>query len=149
MSASLTKVSRRCKAPLLPLCLVLTAAGANAAAPVADGLRDCIAKARDPGAIAACEHRARSALQAHIQQLGDEIRSRLDARERQQFEHNVAAWEAFFAAEKKMLELSLGARGDGLGATLMPGAVNRLYEQREQQLREHLHNLKSAPAASG
>ena len=46
-------------------------------------------------------------------------------------------------AQTAIQELTLSQRGDGLGEKLLPGAVTLLYEQRERQLREHLHNLSS------
>lgn len=87
-------------------------------------------------------------MKKRIEQLSAEIRTRLDARQRLVFDRNVEAWQAFFQQEIAMLDLSLGARGDGLGPSLRTGAISLLFEQREQQLREHLHNLTSAKRAA-
>jgi hypothetical protein len=93
------------------------------------------------------------AIRKSIEQLSVEIRARLDARQRLVFDRNVKAWQTFFEQEVAMLDLSLQARGDGLGPALRTGAITQLFEQREKQLREHLHNLMSAkpaaPAAGG
>ena len=126
---------------------LLLAIGAAAQPPVQSsltGLRDCVAKARDPQAVAACERREQTALEGRVEALNATIRERLDSSGRLLFERNVEAWLAFFDSERAMLELSLARRADGLGATLGVGALNQLYEQRERQLREHLHNLNQA-----
>jgi uncharacterized protein YecT (DUF1311 family) len=136
--ARLTNAARGCKVSLVLANLLLTTALAQ---PSLNGLRDCVANARDPHAIAGCERREQAALEERIERLGQTIRKQLEARERALFERNQTAWQAFFDSERAMLELSLATRRDGLGATLGAGAVNRLYEQRERQLREHLHNL--------
>jgi hypothetical protein len=119
---------------------VLLLSGAAAAQPPQD-LRDCVADARDAAAVAACEVTAQAALKARIERWSAAIRKRLDARERLLFDRNAAAWKAFFDSEVALLDLGLGKRADGLASKLRPGAVTRLYEQREEQLREHLHNL--------
>ncbi len=143
MRARLTNAARGCQVSMVLAGLLLTSAWAQ---PPPNGLRDCVAKASDPRAIAACERQEQAALKERIELLGQTIRQRLDARERGLFERNETAWRAFFDSERAMLELSLAKRTDGLGATLRAGAVNRLYEQRERQLREHLHNLNQRAA---
>lgn len=121
----------------------LLLSGAAAAEPLQD-LRDCVADARDAAAVAACEMTAQAALKARIERWSAAIRKRLDPRERQLFDGNTAAWKAFFDSEVALLDLGLGRRADGLAPRLRPGAITRLYEQREEQLREHLHNLSIA-----
>ena len=126
---------------------LLLAIGAGAQTPAQSsltGLHDCVAKARNPQAVTACEQREQTALKERIEILSATIRGQLDAGGRIVFERNVEAWQRFFDSEQAMLELSLARRADGLGATLSVGALNRLYEQRERQLREHLHNLNQA-----
>lgn len=122
---------------------MLLLSGAAAAQPQLD-LRDCVADARDAAAVAACEMTAQAALKARIKRWSAAIRKRLDTRERLLFDRNAAAWEAFFDSEVALLDLGLGKRADGLAPKLQPGAITRLYEQREEQLREHLHNLSIA-----
>jgi len=126
---------------------LLLAIGAGAQTPAQSsltGLHDCVAKARNPQAVTACEQREQTALKERIETLSATIHGQLDAGGRIVFERNVEAWQRFFDSEQAMLELSLARRADGLGATLSVGALNRLYEQRERQLREHLHNLNQA-----
>ena len=126
---------------------LLLAIGAGAQTPAQSsltGLHDCVAKARNPQAVTACEQREQTALKERIETLSATIHGRLDAGGRIVFERNVEAWQRFFDSEQAMLELSLARRADGLGATLGVGALNQLYEQRERQLREHLHNLNQA-----
>ena len=110
-----------------------------------DGLRDCIAQARDSAGVAACEKQAQRSLQEDITRLSAAIRTQLNPSDRLIFDQSAAAWQAFLQQETTMLELTLSRRADGLGARLLPGAVTLLYEQRERQLREHLHNLSSRP----
>ena len=107
-------------------------------------LRDCIAQAQDAAAVMACEVTQQAVLKARIERWSAGIRNRLDTRQRQVFEHNAKAWQAFVESEISMLDLTLDLRDDGLSAKLRPGAVTRLYEDRERQLREHLHNLSYA-----
>jgi hypothetical protein len=98
--------------------------------------------------VATCEKQAQSLLKENIDRLSAAIRTRLNQSQRAIFDSSASAWQAFFEHEQTMLELSLGQRRDGLGPNLRSGAVTLLYEQREQQLREHLHNLSlAAPAA--
>ncbi len=128
------------KATLAALLLL----GSAALAQPAQDLRDCVADARDAAAVAACERTAQVALKARIERWSTAIRERLDDRERTLFDRNTAAWKAFFDSEVALLDLGLAKRADDLGPRLRTGAVTRLYEQREQQLREHLHNLSIA-----
>jgi uncharacterized protein YecT (DUF1311 family) len=118
-------------------------ANPSAAGEPADGpdLRRCIEAARDAGAVAACELTAQGALKERITRWSAAIEQRLPPRERALFTRSQAAWEAFLANETALLDATLAARRDGLAAHLRPGAVTRLLEQRETQLREHLHNL--------
>ena len=51
------------------------------------------------------------------------------------------AWEAYLDSETALLDLTLAKRRDGLGPSLRPGAITQLYEARDRQLLEHLHNL--------
>jgi hypothetical protein len=131
---------------MLPLSLV-QAADSNHPQP-SNALRDCIAAAGGSAAVATCEKQAQSVLKKNIESLSAAIRTRLNQAQRTVFDRSADAWQAFFEHEKAMLELSLGQRRDGLGPNLRSGAVTLLFEQREQQLREHLHNLSiAAPAA--
>lgn len=150
MTDRLTKQTRWRKIYLLVLMIPLSlvqAADSNRAEPPGS-LRDCIAQARDAAAVANCEKQAQSVLKENIERLSAAIRTHLNQAQRTVFDRSASAWQAFFEHEKAMLELSLGQRRDGLGPNLQSGAVTLLYEQREQQLREHLHNLSlAAPAA--
>lgn len=152
MAARLTKAAGRCKgsAALLLACIgVATAAGA---AEERD-LRDCVAQADGAAAVASCERRQQESLKDRIDRWTRAIPVHLDRKARLAFERNATAWQTFFDSEVRMLQLTLQNRRDGLGGSLYSGAVTRLYEQRERQLREHLHNLKfvgqRAPDASG
>ena len=143
----LTKRIGRCKILLAALVLVPGLAASPesiAQSTVESELRDCIAKARDAGSITGCEMQAQGALKARIEQLSSAIRVRLDRSQRVIFDRSATAWQAFFEHEIAMLDLSLELRKDGLGPKLRPGAVTLLYEQRERQLREYLHNISLA-----
>lgn len=107
-------------------------------------LRGCVAKASSPLAVTACEQHEQNALRKRISVLKKAIGARLDGRENLLFDRNMAAWQAYFDSEEALLGLTLERRADGLGSTLRAGGINRLYEQREHQLREHLHNLNQA-----
>jgi hypothetical protein len=147
----LTKPDKGRKARFFLVIALLCTTGATAAPPNPGpfDLRACIASAQTAAALAACETQAQADLQQRIQQMTTAIRQRLDAKQRLIFERSVSAWQAFFDSEVALLEMSLGLRPDQLGPKLKPGAVTRLYEQREQQLREHTHNLSLArPAGS-
>lgn len=150
MADRLTKLVRWCKRFVLVLVIplsLLQAADSNRPQP-AGALRDCIAQARDSAAVANCEKQAQAALKENIEGLSAAIRTHLNQAQRAVFDRSASAWQAFFEHEQAMLELSLGQRRDGLGPKLQSGAITLLYEQREQQLREHLHNLSlAAPAA--
>jgi hypothetical protein len=141
-AASLTKLKAVCKAfvVLMTLAPGLVWAG-NPPASDRQSLRECIAQSANVSAVASCERAQQRALASRIEQLTTSIRNRLPAQQRPAFSRNIRAWQAFFDAERKLLEFSLAARPDGLGGKLLPGAVSLLYEQRERQLREHLHNL--------
>jgi hypothetical protein len=132
-----------CKATLVVSTLLLAVHALADPVPARAGLRDCIARAPDAAAVLACEVNEQAALKVRIKQSTAAIRSRLDARQRQLFERNSGAWQAFCDSETAMIGLTLDLRGDGLGTALRPGAITRLYEERERQLREHLHNLKA------
>jgi hypothetical protein len=152
VSARLTKRTRWRKASIattfLPFALAAATAPSHAAN--ANALRDCIAGADNSAAIGACESQQQARLKTRIERLSAAIRTHLDGRQRLVFDRSSDAWQAFVEQEQAMLKLSLGLRRDGLGPALQPGAITRLYEQREQQLREHLHNLSSTqPADSG
>ncbi len=151
MPERLSKLNAGCKASIFLVAALLYAAGVTAAPPYPRpiDLRACIASAQSGAALAACEAQAQAGLKQRIQELATAIRQRLDAKQRLIFERNISAWQAFFDSEVALLELSLGLRPDRLGRKLEPGAITRLYEQREQQLREHVHNLSLArPAGS-
>ncbi len=105
------------------------------------GLRQCISEAHSASAISQCEQQTQAVLRARIDQLSGAIRSRLPPSLRREFDGGSEAWQTFFEHENHMLSISFQRRADGLGPMLRPGAVTRLLEQREQQLREHLHNL--------
>ena len=141
MLRSLTKLLDRCKNLLLLMCL---ATGVSAQPPLdssREALRDCIAKASTTAAVDRCETNWQAVLLQRIKTLRNGIAKRLDARQRAMFEQNIQAWKAFVAREKAMIQLSTEQRRDGLGPQLRHGAISQLYEQREHQLREHLHNL--------
>jgi hypothetical protein len=126
--------------------LLCAVAAAQAAPPPTDQerLRACIGEARDSGAIAACEANAQQELRDRIERWTRAIRVLLDNRERPAFDRSVEAWQLWFQRESELLELTLDQRRDGLGPRLRSGAITQLYEERERQLREHLHNLKYA-----
>ena len=141
MPASLTKRPHRCK---ISLVLTLLATGATAQ-PQSDtsqqSLRDCVVAAKNAAAINNCEQTWQTKLLQRVHKLNNAINNRLDTRQRLLFEQNIAAWKAFVERERAMIELSTHQRLDGLGPQLRNGAISQLYEQRERQLREHLHNL--------
>ncbi len=141
MPRSLTKLLGRCKSLLLPMCLTT---GVSAQPPL-DGsretLRECIAKASTAAAVDRCETTWQSVMLQRIGNLNEAIVKRLDARQRSIFERNTLAWKAFVVQEKAMIQLSTQQRHDGLDPQFRNGAISQLYEQRERQLREHLHNL--------
>lgn len=139
---------RSCKTRLAAGILLAASAAAAAESTLPAGLRDCIAGARDTAAVRACEVTAQAELQARIERWSAAIRQRLSPRDRAHFDHNSRAWQAFFDSEVGMLDRTLGQRVDGLGARLRPGAVTRLFEERERQVREHLHNLGYARGAA-
>ena len=130
-----------CKALLLAAAALV----ANPATGIEPGdgpdLRRCIEAARDAAAVAACEVTAQAVFRERIARWSAAIEQRLPPRERILFVRNREAWEAFLESETALLDATLAARRDGLAAHLRPGAVTRLLEQRETQLREHLHNL--------
>lgn len=128
-----------CRATALILLLPLGSTHAG------DGLRDCIAQARDSAAMTTCERQAQLSLREDIKRLSAAIRAKLNPSQRAVFDQSTAAWQTFLQHETAMQELTLSQRGDGLGDRLLPGAVTLLYEQRERQLREHLHNLSAKP----
>ena len=140
---SVTKQNGWCKVSTreLILCFALSmVVGPTCSADTVE-LRDCIAAAGTPVAMAACERQQQTALKGRIRELTAGIRARLDRGQRLVFDRSQETWLAFIDHETAMLDLSLGIRNDGLGPSLRPGAITRLYEQREQQLREHLHSL--------
>lgn len=144
----LTKPATPCKTLLAGiLCAVTTGAAAVPPGEETD-LRDCIAAAATPAAITACETTRRAAVEARIERWTAAIHERLGGRDRLTFERNVAAWQAFLESEKALLALTFRARRDGLGPQLEIGAVSRLYEDRERQLREHLDSLRRAAPAT-
>ena len=123
---------------------------AAGAAPLDDNsLRTCVAAARDAAAVTACELKAQAELRARIAQSSAAILNRLDARQRVVFERNTTAWEAYLVSETTLLDLTLAKRRDGLGSSLRPGAITQLYEARDRQLLEHLHNLSFSGDAGG
>ena len=141
MPASLTKPPDWCKKPLL-LFFLTTGVGAQPPQDTSrQPLRECIATATTATAINRCETTWQTGLIQRIQALGKAIAKRLDTHQRLLFEQNIAAWQTFMERERKMIELSTRHRRDGLGPQLRSGAISQLYEQRERQLREHLHNL--------
>ncbi|MDJ0738692.1 MAG: hypothetical protein QNJ91_03185 [Gammaproteobacteria bacterium] len=141
MAARLTKGCKRCKTALLSVAVAAGTSGATELRTPAQTLRDCVAQAQGAAAVAACETTQQAALQARIKRWTLAIRDRLRGPDRVAFDRSTRAWQAFFDSELAMLERTLNARRDGLGASLYPGAVTRLYEERARQLREHLHNL--------
>jgi hypothetical protein len=137
--ARLSTLIQGCRATVLILLFPLGSAHAG------DGLRDCIAQARDSAAMTACEKQAQLSLREDIKRLSAAILAKLNPSQRMVFDQSAAAWQTFLQHETAMQELTLSQRGDGLGDRLLPGAVTLLYEQRERQLREHLHNLSAKP----
>ena len=135
--AGLRTLIQRCRATVLILLLPLGLTHAS------DGLRDCIAQARDSTAMTTCEKQAQLSLREDIKRLSAAIRAKLNPSQRTVFDKSTAAWQTFVHHETAMQELTLSQRADGLGDKLLPGAVTLLYEQRERQLREHLHNLSA------
>ena len=135
--AGLRTLIQRCRATVLILLLPLGSAHAGY------GLRDCIAQARDSAAMTTCEKQAQLSLREDIKRLSAAIRAKLNPSQRMVFDKSTAAWQTFVHHETAMQELTLSQRADGLGDKLLPGAVTLLYEQRERQLREHLHNLSA------
>lgn len=144
VAASLTNPGPGCKTVLLAAMLLSAAPAWTAPAAQSDSLRECVARATAPSAMAVCEQREQIALKARIEQLSAAIRNHLDNAGRAIFDRNQRAWLAFAESEAAMLGLSLGQRRDGLGAALRPAAVTLVYEERVRQLREHLHNLSLA-----
>jgi len=143
MDARLTKARRRCKSCLALAVLLTAPAGAEPTS-----LRDCVAAAADPVTAAACERREQLALKERIAGLSAAIRTRLDPHQRLVFQRSSEAWQVFVDSESAMLALTLGQRRDGLGPGLQPAALTLLYEERERQLKAHLHNLSIARPAS-
>lgn len=143
VSASLPKATRLCQASLLLLCL-LQAATADE---IGGDLRECVAAATNAAAVGACEATEQAVLKERIERWSRAIRTRLDNRQRVLFDRSLAAWRTWFESETELLDLTLAQRTDGLGPKLRSGAVTRLYEERERQLREHLHNLSYASSA--
>ena len=139
MTRRLTKRHLWCKGTLGVLTLLLSTTSLGD--PGGKSLRDCVARAKGVAAVSICEQNYQARLKSNIARLTAGISARLDARQRLVMEKSTAAWQEFLRRERAMLDLSLGRRGDGLGPQLKHGIVTRLYEQREQQLREHLHNL--------
>jgi hypothetical protein len=142
--ARLPKHPGRCQAFILAIALVGASAHASERLLEKRGLRDCIESAGNAGAIAACEAQEQASLRDRIERWSRSIRALLDNRQRPAFDRSAAAWQAWFEAETELLDLTLGQRRDGLGPKLRSGAITRLFEERERQLREHLHNLKFA-----
>jgi len=148
VAARLTKPALWCKATCSLTVPLLISLAVIAGPQDGSGLRACVSAARDAAAINACELREQADLKARIAQSSAAILKRLDARQRLIFERNAAAWEAYLGSETALLDLTLARRGDGLGSPLKPGAITQLYEARDRQLREHLHNL-SFPGEAG
>lgn len=105
-------------------------------------LRECVRTAGSAEGIAQCEARHQQWLRERIEMLTNAIVEHLPPAEQPLLESNVAAWNSYFDQEVALLDLTLKARSDRLASRLRPGVISRLLEQREQQLREHLHNLK-------
>ncbi|MCB1724545.1 MAG: hypothetical protein KDJ39_12720 [Gammaproteobacteria bacterium] len=141
MRARLTNAAARRK--ILALASAASLCAATAAGPQRErqDLRDCVAAARDSHSVAACEQSQQAVLRDRIRRWSEALRSRLDAHQRAAFDRNARAWQAFYDSEVTMLDATLPRRADGLGPALRPGAVTRLLEERERQLREHLHNV--------
>lgn len=141
---SLAKHRRGCKTIVAIALIWCTPLPAAEPLEERSALRDCISASRDAAAIAACEASAQNDLRDRIERWTRAIRTLLDNRQRPAFDLSVEAWQAWFESETRLLELTLAQRRDGLGPRLRSGAVTRLFEDRERQLREHLHNLKFA-----
>ena len=142
MQQRLTKRHFRCKATAGLAALLLAQVSLGDAPPAS--LRGCVAKAASATGVAICEQQHRAELKQEIERLTSAIQSQLDRQQRPVFDRSTRAWQEFLDRESAMLRLTLGLRGDGLGRKLEEGGVTRLYEQRAQQLREHLHNLSAA-----
>lgn len=145
MLARLTKPGPTCKSPVIALvaaafCFQPLAHAAEKMTP--SELRDCVRSAGSAAGVAQCEERHQQWLRHRIDVLTGELFEQLPPDDHPVLERNVEGWKRYFDQEVSLLDLTLKARSDGLGPRLRPGVISRLLEQREQQLREHLHNLK-------
>lgn len=145
MPARLTKGAYRRKtgagaAALLALLFHATVAAAEAPRPAT--LRECVSAAGSAEAVLQCEVRHQQWLRERIELLGDALRKQLPPGQHPKLQANIRAWETYYKQEVALLDLTLERRSDGLASRLRPGVISRLLEQREQQLREYLHNLK-------
>lgn len=146
MSDRLTKGGRWRKGAVLAAMLAPITPWTVAAQDPQRDLRDCVAAARDARGVAACEKGQQAVLRDRIERWTSALSTQLDARQNALLQRNSRAWQAFFDSELALLEVSLQRRNDGMGAALKPGAVTRLLEERERQLREHLQNIKHGQA---
>ena len=145
MSARLTKPSPRCKSAALALVVAIcsTPPLANAAEKMTpSALRDCVRAAGTAAGVAECEARHQQWLRERIETLTGTLRKQLPPAQHPLLDRNVTAWNSYFDREVELLDLTLKSRSDGLASRLRPGVISRLLEQREQQLREYVHNLK-------
>lgn len=146
MTQRLTKRALACKTIVALQLLSLGATVCNAQAGDTDDLRTCVAAADNLASISKCEQQHQKNLMQQIEAYSQRIREKLGAPERVLFDRNTMAWHAWLESEKSLLELTFGARPDGLDTALLPGALAQLYEHRASQLREHLRNLGSVNA---
>lgn len=145
MGRRVAKLPSLCKKMAFFSLLSLIANGAVAVPPMPaePTLRDCVRRATSAAAITACESQARGVLETRVTTLTESIRHRLSGTRLAALERNVAAWEAFVVEEKRLIELIIAPRRDGLGKQLQAGAINQLLEQRVTQLRTYLHSLSN------
>lgn len=137
---SLTKPRATCKNGLFVLA-ALSASAIDARSSEHEKVRACVAQAGSLAGMALCERRYADALSARTKRLEGSIRSRLAPSQRERFDRSVRAWRQFLDEERKLLEITMAQRPDGLGPGLLPGAINELREQRIGQLEVHLRSL--------
>lgn len=145
MPARLTNGAKWCKTRLAVAASIVLAMQISANASPnerSSRLRDCVSTAASAEAVLQCEVQHQRWLRRRIDELGDALRQQLPADRHPALQENIRAWRTYYEREVALLDLTLARRGDGLAPRLRPGVISRLLEQREQQLREHLHNLK-------
>ena len=107
-------------------------------------MRRCVAAARDPGAIIACEVAGRQQWQRVLETTRAALERRLNGEALERFRRSQAAWASYREAEVALLQHTLGGRADGLGPPLVEGARTDLVRRRAEQLRAHLASLQAS-----